>query len=169
MKILYVFDIDGVLVDNSSFKELGPEIYFSDSHIVNLPPKEKLVEIANQCYGTKNTNVLFLTGRKQNIRQGTEAWLRENTICNISQDTVIMRPDEMSWKNVPEFKAKEIYKFSKIFSEIIVYEDTEECLTTIGALNIHSKLYLVEGDTIKKYKGWEHGIEHLRHNLIFHF
>lgn len=153
---LNCFDIDGVVADNSSSDMLPPSVYYTNSHVKTLPPRNNMIRLVKELMKEGESYIIFLSAREEIIRQGTEEWLKQYVLeGDLKYDELIMRPTGMDFRQAPAFKAGELLKLSPAFSSIIVYEDNEEYLTIIGKVLPHAKLLLVNNDEAREFTWWE--------------
>jgi uncharacterized HAD superfamily protein len=130
MKYLAILcDIDGTICDESYRHKYAEEKddsmnwdkYFKKELIlnekVNVDLKNRLISYEKEGY-----KIIFLTGRQERLRQLTVEFLRTNKIPFYA---LIMRKNK-DYKDVYDYKFKQIKKLKKIYNFEIAFEDMDE-------------------------------------------
>jgi phosphoglycolate phosphatase-like HAD superfamily hydrolase len=91
MKRVYVFDIDGTLSDTTHRQHLIPKDWPAFFAACDRdPPIPHMIEVASHIAGADD--ILFATGRSEDVREKTLAWLRAHLGMWIFSEDLYMRP-----------------------------------------------------------------------------
>lgn len=147
MVCIYVFDIDGVLIDNSlrveKFREAKGEISFYDRSLLETD-KPRSVGISLLEDRLKKGLVIILTGRPKSTEKITKSQLMEVGI-NLSDVVLIMRPNAI--KDPDLWKEEKILSLLEEGYEICEFhDDSEELLSSLKRKAKSIKLYLHKGE-----------------------
>jgi uncharacterized HAD superfamily protein len=123
-------DIDGTIADESLRRKNATDQkgninwnkYFDESLLIKDKVNEKLKKRLKKFYEEGYT-IVFLTGRKENLRDVTISWLSEN---DIPVDYLIMREQNSNYLDIEDFKTKKIHELKLAFDFEIAFEDLEE-------------------------------------------
>lgn len=81
---LYIFDIDGVVVDISHrlhyMKEKNYEKFYSDEEIAKDEEIAAGIDLANRLFDSDNSFVMFMTGRPKSSDKATWEWLSKHKV-----------------------------------------------------------------------------------------
>ncbi|MEM0491166.1 MAG: HAD family acid phosphatase [Acidilobaceae archaeon] len=153
-----VFDIDGVLIDNSGrlnacLEEVGArslgeikgkkrkfwDCFLSSKYIYLDMPKVKYVNLALE-YASKGYKILIITGRPKTMEEDTIRQLSELGLTSILDKIIFRKPGDYS--SEAKHKLEVIKKLIKTYDIEAVYEDSPDVVRAIAreipTITIHS-------------------------------
>jgi len=163
MEKVVVFDLDGVLVDNSkrlkrSLEEVGASslaslrgkqrekfwsIFLSDKHIDLDEPIYENIEKARK-YKEEGYKVVVVTGRPSTMRKRTLVQLRA---FGVPFDEIMFR-ERGDYRKVWQYKVEALRGLGNV---VAFYDDEEEVLMRVKSSFPNVKCYLCRGSKIVEY------------------
>jgi uncharacterized HAD superfamily protein len=125
-----VCDIDGTICSQEERKKYSIEKdgktnwdkYFSEELLI----KDKLNKRLNdrlKKYKKRGYVIIFLTGRRENLRRITISWFLKN---DVFADFLIMREQIGEYDNVEDYKTKKLNQIKQDFEVDFAFEDLDE-------------------------------------------
>jgi len=146
-KTLVLFDLDGTIVDNSERATLTKiQDYLDPVRLAVDPPMPTIVALLRKYATAADSEVVFLTGREEKLRDVTEVWLKGH---HLSQFTLYMRPNGLPIAIVSKYKANKTMKLLREggYQNIIFYDDNASTVTkvykAVSAANLKGDFYQV--------------------------
>jgi len=123
-KKLVVFDLDKTLVANEGMPPDDNEVFLT------APSHSALVQEVKKQKRRKGVTVVFITGRQEQFRPATAAWLKKRGFDDIS---LYMRKDGMPLAYTGRWKGQKVAKLVRNgnFTSVRMYEDNKGFLTRV--------------------------------------
>lgn len=130
-----VCDIDGTIASEKKRHELATlpngevdwDKYFDEKLLiqdkVNIPLKNRLKQFKKNGY-----IIIFLTGRRENLRKITTSWLLKNCI---DADFLVMREQESNYMDIEDYKTRKINEIKEKFDIHLAFEDLPEGIAAL--------------------------------------
>jgi hypothetical protein len=123
----FIFDLDGVLQDPSLRIDMWNDKHYERfNSVADLDdPIEETVELCKVLMEYEDYQIIFLTGRTENYREGTLAWLAENVFDpeECGNFSLIMRPESVKISDADFKKQAYLEKIEPLYQVIGVFED----------------------------------------------
>lgn len=136
----YIFDIDNTIADcthrlhfiqppaGKGASDFEPDWDTFYRACVDDKPIDDVIDMYTHITGSLPTQIFFITGRPERVREQTKKWLHDNISCSINDDQILMRRDG-DWR--PDYQIKrELYerKIKDNYEVCGVFEDRQQCV-----------------------------------------